>query len=252
MVTVIYPHRFLPRLNALLLTAFLAASSCLAQTAKLSLTSGGAPPLTATPNHPGFLDELAKAMFKRIGVEVEVTAVPTERSLINVNSGIDDGDLFRVAGVEAEYPNVIRVPEKIMDNDFVAYTKRGDIRIRGWTDLQPYSVAYTTGWKIYDRNVKGVRDIVTTPSINGLPALLEKNRVDVILMDRWQGQWALQQGGHQFMLQEPPLASVQIFTYLNKKHAALVPRLARALKDMKADGSYQKIYDATLNRAATR
>jgi polar amino acid transport system substrate-binding protein len=245
-------HRLLPRLCGLLIAALFSGGPCLAQTGKLSLTSGGAPPLTATPNHPGFLDELAKAMFKRIGVEVEVTAVPTERSLINVNSGIDDGDLFRVAGVEAEYPNLIRVPEKIMDNEFVAYTKRGDIRIRSWADLKPYSVAYTTGWKIYDRNVKGVRDLVTTPSINGLPPLLDMNRADVILMDRWQGQWVLQQSGHQFMLQEPPLARVEIFTYLNKKHAALVPRLAQALKDMKADGSYQKIYDATLNRAVTR
>jgi polar amino acid transport system substrate-binding protein len=97
-----------------------------------------------------------------------------------------------------------------------------------------------------------VRDLVTTPSINGLPALLDKNRVDVILMDRWQGQWVLGQSGHQFMLQEPPLARVEIFTYLNKKHAALVPRLAQALKDMKADGSYKKIYDATLNGTMTR
>jgi polar amino acid transport system substrate-binding protein len=125
------PHRLQFRLAGLLLATLALNPACLAQPAKLSLTTGGAPPLTASPNHPGFLPELAKALFKRIGVEVEVTTVPTERSLINVNSGIDDGDLFRVAGVEAEYPNVIRVPEKIMDNDFVAFTKRGDIRIRG-------------------------------------------------------------------------------------------------------------------------
>jgi len=253
MVITRYPHQMFPRLRGMLLAALIGSSGpCVAQTGKLSLTTGGAPPLTAAPNHPGFLSELAKALFKRIGVEVEVTTVPTERSLINVNSGIDDGDLFRVAGVEAEYPNVIRVPEKIMDNDFVAFTKRTDIRIRGWADLQPYSVAYTTGWKIYDRNVKGVQELVTTPSINGLPSLLDKNRVDVILMDRWQGQWVLRQTGHQFILQEPPLARVEIFMYLNKKHAALVPRLAQALQDMKADGSYKKIYDATLTRMNAR
>ena len=246
------PRRLQFRLAGLLLASLALNPAGFAQPAKLSLTSGGAPPLTASPNHPGFLDELAKAMFKRIGVEVEVTAVPTERSLINVNAGIDDGDLFRVAGVEVEYPNLIRIPEKIMDNDFVAFTKRTDIRIRRWADLKPYSVAYTTGWKIYDRNVKGVQELVTTASINGLPSLLDNNRVDVILMDRWQGQWVLQQTGHQFMLQEPPLASVEIFTYLNKKHAALVPKVAQALRDMKADGSYQKIYNATLKPLDTR
>jgi polar amino acid transport system substrate-binding protein len=29
--------------------------------------------------------------------------------------------------------------------------------------------------------------------------------------------------------------------YLNKKHQALVPKLAQALRDMKADGSYTRI-----------
>jgi polar amino acid transport system substrate-binding protein len=216
------------------------------QISRLSLTTGALPPLTASANHPGFLNELARAAFKRIGVEVDVTAVPTERSLINANAGLDDGDLFRVAGVERQYPNLIRVPEKTMDADFIAYTKRTDIRIRAWPDLQPYVIAYTTGWKIYEAHMNGVREVTTTPSIQELIRLIDKDRVDVILMDYWQGQWALRQAGSRLHAQTPPLAQVEIFMYLNKKHAALVPRVAQALRDMKADGSYQRIFDATL------
>ena len=44
----------------------------------------------------------------------------------------------------------------------------------------------------------------------------------------------------------PPLARVEMFIYLNKKHAALVPKAAQALVEMKTDGSYQKLYDAYL------
>jgi hypothetical protein len=51
--------------------------------------------------------------------------------------------------------------------------------------------------------------------------------------------------------QQLPLFSTGMHLYLHKKHAALVPRLAQALKGMKADGSYLKIQDATLNRATT-
>lgn len=235
-----------------LLAACIACGSCLAQTAKLSLSTGALPPLTSVPGHPGFIDELARAAFKRIGVEVEVTTVPTERSLINANSGVDDGDIFRVAGVELEYPNLIRIPEKTLDNDFIAYTKRTEIRIRTWADLQPYSVAYATGWKPYERNVKGVKELTKTSSIDELPSLLEKGRADVILMDRWQGQWVVRQSGYKFRLLEPPLARFEMFMYLNKKHAALVPKVAKALADMKADGSYQKLYDLYLKPLNTR
>jgi polar amino acid transport system substrate-binding protein len=37
---------------------------------------------------------------------------------------------------------------------------------------------------------------------------------------------------------------VDMFLYLHKKHEALVPRLAQALRDMKADGSHARILAA--------
>jgi polar amino acid transport system substrate-binding protein len=234
------------------MAALIGSGPCLAQTGKLSLTTGALPPLTASADHPGFLNELARAVFRRVGVEVDVTAVPTERSLINVNSGIDDGDIFRVAGVEQAYPNVIRIPEKTLDNDFIAYTKLPGVQLRTWSDLQPYTVAYATGWKPYERNVKNVKEVTTTPSIHELFPLLEKGRVDIILLDRWQGQWVVHQMGYQLKPLEPPLARFEMFMYLNKRHAALVPKVAQALRDMKADGSYKKIYDAYLKPLDTR
>ena len=234
-----------------LLAACAASGYALAQTAKLSLTTGAMPPLSSIPGHPGFVDELARAAFGRIGVEVEVMAVPVERSMMNVNDGVDDGDIFRIAGVERDYPNLIRIPEKVLDNDFIAYTKRADIKIRNWTDLQPYVVAYGTGWRIFDRNVKGVKELTKTSSIHELFTLLEKGRADVILMDRWQGQWIVHQKGYQVYLQEPPLARVEMFMSLNKKHAALVPRVSQALADMKADGSYQKLFDQYVKPTAS-
>lgn len=39
--------------------------------------------------------------------------------------------------------------------------------------------------------------------------------------------------------------------YLNRKHAALVPRVAQALVDMKADGTYKRFYDLHLKPLGT-
>jgi hypothetical protein len=41
---------------------------------------------------------------------------------------------------------------------------------------------------------------------------------------------------------------IVIFPWLNKKHKALVPRLANALKAMKTDGTFQKIIEAAKQR----
>jgi polar amino acid transport system substrate-binding protein len=41
---------------------------------------------------------------------------------------------------------------------------------------------------------------------------------------------------------DPPLATREMFIYLNRRHAALVPRLAEALREIKAEGLYDRLY----------
>lgn len=229
-----------------MLTIMLAHQPSLASTTKLSLTSCALPPLAASHGNPGFIEELARIAFKRAGVDVDVTSVPTERSLINVNAGLDDGDIFHVAGLEQHYPNLMRIPEKVLDFEFVAYSTRDDIQIRNWADLKPYSVAYVTGWKTFDRNVTDVMQVTKVPSVRELLPLLDNGRADVVLLGRWQGDLAVRAGGYKARRFEPSLAQHEMFMYLNRKHAELVPKVAAALVAMKTDGTYQALRDAYL------
>jgi polar amino acid transport system substrate-binding protein len=203
---------------------------------------------------PTFLDALAHEIFSRLGIEVTLTPLPAERALINVNSGLDDGDMFRPAGIEQIYPNLLRIPERILDYDFVAYTKRTDIRIRKLADLKPYAVGFPNGWKNIESRVREVSEITTTKTIDELYSLIDKGRVDVIIIGRPSGSKSMDPISQSFHLvaHEPPLVQFDMFMYLNKKHASLVPRVVQTLKDMKADGSFRKILDATLNRMPTQ
>ena len=212
----------------------------------LSLVTGALPPLSASPGHPGFLNELARSAFERIGVKAQVHVLPPARALINANAGIDDGDVYRVAGIERDFPNLLRVTESVLDLEFTAYTMHPGIEIRTWADLAPYAVAYTTGYIYYDLHVKSAREITKTDSIEQLFPLLEKGRADVILVDRWQAQWIARRHGYVVRRIEPPLARVEMYMYLHKKHAALVHRVGRALAELKADGSYRALHDKHL------
>jgi polar amino acid transport system substrate-binding protein len=40
---------------------------------------------------------------------------------------------------------------------------------------------------------------------------------------------------------KPPLEEMPLYIYLHKRHAALVPKLNAALKQMRADGTLQKL-----------
>ncbi len=198
-------------------------------------------------NGGGFLDQLVAEIFRRAGVKARVAVYESsERALINANSGIDDGTALRIKGLEAQYPNLVRVAEKIIDNDFVAYSLNEKHQIRDWSSLRPHQVAYIVGWKVFERNLP---ENVTTTRVKDerqLFSLLKMDRTDVILYERWQGLWQIRESGLPAHAHEPALATTEMFMYVHNKHAALVPKLTQALQEMKRDGTYQKIHGSTL------
>lgn len=195
----------------------------------------------------GFVDQVVGEALKRSGYKLESVRLPAERALINANAGIDDGDLLRIGGLQKNYPNLIQVPEKIIDLEFVVFTKNEDFQVSGWKSLKPYSVAFITGWKILERSITEYAELTQVKNADQLFNILLNGRADVIVYGRWGGLGYIKD--HQIKnvkILEPPLKKEMLYVYLHKKHKALVPKLATALKSMKDDGSYQKIYNNTL------
>lgn len=232
---------------ALLLCSCAMASPLAAAEQRLVLSTGVVAPYT-TPARQGFLDQLVAAVFREVGVQAEVMVYPaaSERSLLNANEGIDDGQALRVAGLEQIYPNLIRVPEPVILNEFVALSVRHRFATPGWAALKPYTVTYIIGWKIFEANVPSETPRTPVREADQLFTLLAQDRADVALYERWQGLAQARRSGLPVQVMEPPLASTPMYMYLHRKHAHLVPKVAQALARLKQDGTYQRIAAATL------
>lgn len=213
--------------------------------AELIINSGRKEPFT-TPDGSGFYDVLVKALFARVGLQATCVRLPSERALINANEGIDDGNIARIAGLEKKYPNLKRVPGKIIDFEFMVFTRNADFRVDGWQSLVPYHVGFITGWKIFEKHITQARGITQVRSPGQLFTLLANSRADVVTFDRWGGLWWIRTHAVDAHILEPPLATREMFLYVNRKHEALIPRISAALAQMKEDGEYQRIYDQTL------
>lgn len=221
---------------------------------RLTAVHALAPPLAGTADGSGFLERVVREAFRRIGFSLEISAVPAERALINVDSGVDDLDLSRASGFEAQYPHLVRVPEKTMDFEFVAFipASASPFRTDDWASLQDRTVAFVSGWKIFERHVTRSRETMRASSIASLFEILKQNRAETVLLERWQGLQAARAAPVAVQVLEPPLARAEMFIYLNQRHAALVPPLVAALRQMKADGTYQRILRETLLPAVSR
>jgi len=227
-------------------TLIVAPGRALAARPQRTLATGTLPPLASRPGQVGFLEALAVEVFNRVGYDVALLKLPFERALINANAGVEDGDVFRAAGFERDYPNLLRVPEPVLDLDFVAYALRPEVQVRDWGDLARYNVGYVNGWKIFERNVKAARDVTTVRELEQLMPLLTRGRADVVLVDRWQGLWLAREAGLTLRALEPPLARVDMFIYLHRKHETLVAPVAAALAEVKRNGLWQRLVDEKL------
>jgi polar amino acid transport system substrate-binding protein len=191
-----------------------------------------------------FFFKLVEEVCARNGVAVERNTPPVARALSNVNEGIDDGDGPRVAGLSANYPNMVQVSEPFGDFVFGAFARSGDFKIGGWESLAPLNVAYIHGWKIFEENVKATKSTTKVNNAHLLFGLLDAGRTDVALMTKMGGFAVIREknlNGIRFL--EPPLAVTPNYLYLNRRHQALAEKFAWTLKQMKRDGAYDRLYN---------
>lgn len=189
----------------------------------------------------GLVDIVAGEAFRRAGVKLKLIRLPAERALINANAGIEDGEVSRVAGIEKAYPNLIPVPEKLVDHHFVAFTRNPALKNASWASLQPLTVGYIRGYKIVEKNIPPGTQTSTANDAEQLFTMLGKGRIDVAIYRRWEGIVLAQQLGIQdARIIEPSLAETGIYIYLHKKHADKVPVIASALRDIKAEGLFAR------------
>lgn len=220
---------------------FAAASACLASMPVLTLNNPNEPPYSLADGQ-GFVDVVASEAFRRAGVQLRLVRMPAERGLINANAGIDDGDVSRIAGLEAQYPNLIRVPEKLLDWEFAAFSKTATLPPT-WDVIRARRVGHVRGWKIYEQQLTGVPGAVTADDSSQLFRQLQFDRIDVALHERWLGLSFIKRLDLKGVTAlEPLLAKREMYIYLNKRHAALVPKIAEALRAMKAEGLYDRLY----------
>lgn len=236
------------RFLSLLLCLYLLLHLSTANSQQLIINSGTAEPFI-TADGGGFYGELVKEIFSRINIDAKVIRLPSKRSTLNANQGIDDGIIARTKGMEKKYPNLIRIPIPVITFKFVAYSLDRKIAIDDWKSLQPFSVGIIRGWQIYEKNVVDTKHLTTVVNAEQLFKLLMNKRSDLVLFEYYRGTWWNNHLNVNAQIIGSPLAEKDMFIYMNKKHIKLVPKITKAFEELKQDGTFERIKENTLLKA---
>jgi polar amino acid transport system substrate-binding protein len=219
----------------LALTSSFAAEAAAAEVITISHLEGD--PLRQS----GF--EIMREAYRRLGIEAQPLYLPNERALRAAESGETDADVMRIAGIEAAHPGLIRVPERLLSVELLAFTTGLSFKVEGWESLRPYTLCVLRGLKVVEAATQGM-NVQSANTVEGLVRALRAGRCEATVLDDpiWLEIDRLHAGPMRAL--EPPVATMPLFHYVNRRHAELVPRLAEKLREMRADGTIASILAA--------
>jgi len=211
----------------------------------LKINTSIKPPFS-TERQDGFFDLLLPELFARVGVQIELIRLTSERALKMADEGISDGEVPRIGGLTALYPNLLQVPEPIIDYNFVAFMRKPASTDMSWEKMKGKNVGLIIGWKIYEANVPESALITKVTSQPQLLEMLNSARIQIALYERYAGNYQIATNHYELEEARPPLAVHPMYLYLHQRNAKLVEPLAEALRQLKQDGTWQKIATETL------
>ncbi|MDX1737195.1 MAG: transporter substrate-binding domain-containing protein [Alphaproteobacteria bacterium] len=193
----------------------------------------------------GIEDRLAREVFRRLGHDIDIYFTSPEKALRKLNEGVDDGTFGRVIKTISGFPNIRIVPEPAYSRDFVVFSQNAGIKVKSWSDLNAYRVGVMSGWKAILSNLQNVQSLSRAKSRSQLFLLLETGQVDLVIYNRLGGVYAVDKAGlENVSVVLPPLLTAPHYFSLHQKHEALIIPAAKALREIKRDGTYDKIFKA--------
>lgn len=182
--------------------------------------------------------------YKRLNLQIKVEQLPGERALRSANNGEMDGELYRRAGIEKDYPNLLQVAVPLMNYEIVVFCRDPSIVVPNWDALRSFAIGFVKGVKIIEANTQGMR-ADPTPTLRQAFMKLMLGRSDLVVANRLSGLAALRELNlDEMRILNPPLAKFPVFHYLHNKHASIVPQLFKVLSQMQDEKLITEIQHA--------
>ena len=242
------PHRpamsWLCRIG-LILALLVPAAPALSQTATgtikpFIMTADGEP----TTYGSRWVTLIYTELFGRLAMPFQLEHYTLARRAALVEEGTVDGETSRVYTYGDNRPNLVRVEESLLDFNFALFAANPGVRLERLEDLRAssYLVEYRRGILLCENTLK---KLVPAERISDVPT--QQQGLKKLLAGRTDLYCDLEAYIRQ-ELQSPEFKgsairkaigvgnAVPTYPYLHKKHAALAPRMAAVIKQMKAEG----------------
>lgn len=171
-------------------------------------------------------------VYKKLGIEITYTSLPPARSLYSSNTGVTDGELFRIKSINKTYSNLKIVPTPVYIMSGTGLIKKEkfhkDKNLKNKIFWLEHSIVWQLNY-IKKHNYPNMKGMDYRKAVQ----LLKLNRIDIILGGKSTLEGIIARHrlvGYEVI--EPPLVEEKLYHFVHKKHEKLIPKITTLLKQI--------------------
>ena len=197
------------------------------------------------------MERRLKEAFQRIGFKFKLVYTGSAQRALVIANEDGDGDALRISDIKQIAPketeNLILIPESTNVVKFYVYTKGAVSSVDAYKSLANFRNGFRVGKKILEKNIPGERVIL--PDATRLFQMLNDGRLDTVIEWSSISDKIIKENNYSGIIRlPPPLVDLPAYSLIHKKHQALIPEIVKALKEMKVDGTFEKIEEDVLRK----
>ena len=185
--------------------------------------------------------QLLARVYAQAGLPMDIVPQPTARATASIEQGLTDGECARIAPYGLQHPSLLRLEPPIYALSAQAFWLSGrKLPLQRREDLANFSLVYMRGVHYAEELAKGLSRATATTSPEQMFRMLAARRVEVVV----DAALSAQQCAKQLQLdieESPVLLRYEVYHFLHPRHAALVPRLSEALRQLIASGELKRL-----------
>lgn len=174
--------------------------------------------------------------YQQLGIGVRIREFPAQRSIVEAGLGACDGELFRIKGIEKDFPDLIMVDVPCFEvQGFIYLPREKAFEVAGWESIPSgYTMAAPFGIKYIEKAIEthGLKAFFIKGTVNALDFLLSGKADYTISTKELDGLLVHRNLQASLVRLTPPVERIPVFHYLHKQHADLVPRIRKVLMEM--------------------
>lgn len=188
---------------------------------------------------------IMEQIYQRLGLTMTLVKYPPKRSLMEVNNGAVHGELARASAIEANNPNLIRVPYSIGTVKLMAIQSKHQPEIEHLAELKDLRIGLLRGFKTAENMTQNLQREMYN-DISGLFKGLLYNRIDVAIFTQIGGEHYLRENQleDKLAISKQALIEIPIYHYLHNRSKPTAETLIKEMQKMHTSGELKSLIEA--------